>query len=110
MRQFHQLVKRHTLRAYRTCGTELLVQIDLENASVGANANKVMVQGIYDALDRGERTVFLDALHEDLVMQVMGSSSWSQTVHGKRNFLDVFFGHLASRLSSQSEHANSLSC
>lgn len=35
-------------------------------------------------------------------MRLMGSSSWSQTVHGKRNFLDVFFGYMASRLSSRS--------
>jgi ketosteroid isomerase-like protein len=51
---------------------------------VSAQANKQMVQNIYEALDGGERTAFLEALHDDFVMQVMGSSSWSQTVRGKR--------------------------
>ena len=69
---------------------------------MSAQANKQMVQDIYEALGRGERTKFLEALHDDLVMQVMGSSSWSQTVRGKRKFLDVFFGHVTSRLSARS--------
>ena len=53
---------------------------------MNAKANKVMLQGIYEALGKGERTVFLDALHDDLVMQVMGSSSWSQTVQANAIF------------------------
>ena len=69
---------------------------------MSAQTNKRMVQNIYEALGKGERTAFLDALHDDLVMQVMGSSSWSQTVRGKRKFLDVFFGYVASRLSARS--------
>ena len=67
-----------------------------------AKENKIMMQSIFESLGRGDRTAFLDALHDDLVMQVMGSSSWSQTVHGKRKFLDVFFGHVSSRLSARS--------
>ena len=44
---------------------------------MSAKANKLLVQGIFEALGRGDRTVFLDALHDDLVMQVMGSMTHS---------------------------------
>jgi ketosteroid isomerase-like protein len=80
----------------------VLAQVDQEEASVGAKENKLMMQSIFEDLGRGDRTSFRDALHDDLVMQVMGSSSWSQTVRGKRKFLDVFFGHVSSRLSARS--------
>jgi ketosteroid isomerase-like protein len=63
--------------------------------------NKLMMQGIFEAVARGDRTAYRDALHDDLVMQVMGSSSWSQTVRGKAKVLDVFFGHVLSRLSAR---------
>jgi uncharacterized protein len=64
-----------------------------------ATTNKLMMQGIFAAMARGDRTAYHDALHDDVVMQVMGSSSWSQTVRGKVKVLDVFFGHVSSRLS-----------
>jgi uncharacterized protein len=66
---------------------------------MSANSNKQMMQSIFQSLARGNRTAFHDALHDDLVMRVMGSSSWSQTVRGKAKVLDVFFGHVSSRLS-----------
>jgi uncharacterized protein len=58
---------------------------------MNAKANKLMMQGIFEAMARGERTAHHDALHTDVAMQVMGSSSWSQTVRGKAKVLDVFF-------------------
>jgi uncharacterized protein len=64
-----------------------------------AQTNKLMMQGIFEAIGRGDRTAYSDALDDDLVMQVMGSSSWSQTVRGKAKVLDVFFGHVSSRLN-----------
>ena len=69
---------------------------------MSAVTNKQLLKDIFDALGKGDRTLFVNALHDDLVMQVMGSSSWSQTVHGKRKFLEDFFGHVASRLSARS--------
>ena len=73
-----------------------------QGAAMSTKANKLLVQKMFEALGRGDRAPFLDALHDDLVMQVMGSSSWSQTVCGKRNFLDVFFGYVSSRLRARS--------
>jgi uncharacterized protein len=68
---------------------------------MNAKSNKLMMQGIFEAVGRGDRTAYSDALHDDLVMQVMGSSSWSQTVRGKAKVLDVFFGYVQSRLSAR---------
>jgi uncharacterized protein len=66
-----------------------------------AEANKRMMQSIFEAVGRGDRAAYVDAMHDDLVMQVMGSSSWSQKVRGKARVLDVFFGHVSSRLSAR---------
>ena len=68
---------------------------------MNAISNKRLIQDIFEAVGRGDRTAYRDALHNDLVMQVMGSSSWSQTVRGKDKVLDVFFGHVHSRLSAR---------
>jgi uncharacterized protein len=68
---------------------------------MSASTNKRMMQDIFAAIARGDRSVYQDALHDDLVMQVMGSSSWSQTVRGKAKVLDMFFGHVSARLSAR---------
>ena len=68
---------------------------------MNARSNKLMMQDIFEAVGRGDRTAYREALHHDIVMQVMGSSSWSQTVRGKDKVLDVFFGHVNSRLSAR---------
>lgn len=68
---------------------------------MSASGNKRMMQEIFEALARGHRPAYLEALHDDLVMQVMGSSSWSQTVRGKVKALDEFFGHVSSRLRAR---------
>ena len=68
---------------------------------MNARSNKLMMQDIFEAVGRGDRTAYREALHNDIVMQVMGSSSWSQTVRGKDKVLDVFFGHVNSRLSAR---------
>lgn len=60
-----------------------------------------MMQRIFDAIGRGDRTAYVDAMHDDLVMQVMGSSSWAQTVRGKAKILEAFFGHVSGRLSAR---------
>jgi hypothetical protein len=78
---------------------------------MSAQTNKLLVQHIFEALGKGDRSSFLDALHDDLVMQVMGSSSWSQTVHGKRNFLEIFFWPRRFAIEfSQPERSASLPC
>ncbi len=68
---------------------------------MSAEANKAMMQGIFEAIVRGDRAPYRDAMHDDLVMQVMGSSTWSQTVRGKAKVLDVYFGYVNARLSAR---------
>ncbi len=68
---------------------------------MNAASNKRMMQDIFEAIGSGDRTAYVNALHDDLVMHVMGSNSWSQTVRGKAKVLDLFFGHVSSRLSSR---------
>jgi uncharacterized protein len=68
---------------------------------MNTQANKLMMQGIFEAIARGDRNAYHDALHPDVVLQVMGSSSWSQTVRGKGKVLDLFFGHVSSCLSKR---------
>ncbi|MGL5363331.1 MAG: nuclear transport factor 2 family protein [Bosea sp. (in: a-proteobacteria)] len=60
-----------------------------------------MMQAIFDAISNGDRSAYLDAMHDDLVMQVMGSSSWAQTVRGKAKVFEVFFPYVQSRLSAR---------
>jgi uncharacterized protein len=66
-----------------------------------AQANKRMMQDIFGAVARGDRTAYVNAMHDDLVMHVAGSSSWAITVRGKAKILDVYFDHVASRLSAR---------
>jgi uncharacterized protein len=68
---------------------------------MSAHDNKRMMQQIFEAAAQGDRTAYVDAWHDDIVMQVMGSSSWSQTVRGKAKVRDVFFGFVSSRLSAR---------
>ncbi|MGL4441127.1 MAG: nuclear transport factor 2 family protein [Bosea sp. (in: a-proteobacteria)] len=68
---------------------------------MSAESNKKMMHDIFEAVGSGDRTAYYDALHDELVMHVMGSSSWSQTVRGKAKVLDVFFGYVSSRISKR---------
>jgi uncharacterized protein len=66
-----------------------------------AQANKRMIQRIFEAAARGDRAAYVNAWHDDIIMQVMGASSWSQTVRGKAKVRDAFFGYVSSRLSAR---------
>jgi uncharacterized protein len=66
-----------------------------------AQANKSMMKEVFAAVARGDRTAYVNAMHEDLVMHVMGSSSWAITVHGKKRVLEEYFGYVQSRLRAR---------
>ncbi|MEC9345925.1 MAG: nuclear transport factor 2 family protein [Pseudomonadota bacterium] len=59
--------------------------------------NKRIIQEIFAALGRGDAGPYRRHLHEDVVMRIMGRSSWSQTVRGKDRILRDYFGHVHSR-------------
>jgi hypothetical protein len=92
MKEFHAVVNALTwLNFYR--GDTLASARSTEGHDMNARRNKLMMEGIFEAIGRGDRSAYEDALHDDVVMQVMGSSSWAQTVRGKTKVLDVFFRH-----------------
>ncbi len=68
---------------------------------MSAEANKAMMRDIFEAILRGDRAPYRDAMHDDLVMHVMGSSSWSQTVRGKAKVFETFFGYVNARLGAR---------
>jgi ketosteroid isomerase-like protein len=70
---------------------------------MNAQQNKRMMQGIFDAIANGNRSAYLDAMHDDLVMHVMGASSWAQTVRGKAKVFEKFFPYVQSRLSARNQ-------
>lgn len=50
---------------------------------MGAAENKETIERIYQALSRGDRRPFGDALHPDYVWRLPGHSSWSRCFEGQ---------------------------
>ncbi len=46
-------------------------------------SNRAIVTGIMEALSRGERQPFADAMAEDFTWHMMGTTAWSGTFTGK---------------------------
>lgn len=61
-----------------------------------AAANKKLMETIFAAVAAGDRTLFVDALADDVTMTVTGQYSWSQTFHGKESVLRDLYGYVAS--------------
>lgn len=61
-----------------------------------AAANKKLMETIFAGVAAGDRTVFVDALADDVTMTVTGQYSWSQTFHGKESVLRDLYGYVAS--------------
>ncbi len=53
--------------------------------------NKELVQRIMDARARGDRTPFIDAMADDFVWRMIGSTAWSGEYVGKTNVLERLF-------------------
>ena len=45
--------------------------------------NRALVRSIFDALARGDRAPFRDAMAEDFTWTIMGSTPWSGTYRGR---------------------------
>src|SRR5438874_2212366 len=65
---------------------------------MSAAANKQLMQEIFAAAEKGERTKYLDHLADDVTMTVTGQYSWSRTFRGKESVLRDLYGYLASRV------------
>ena len=63
-----------------------------------AAANKKLMETIFVGAAAGDRTSFVDALADDVIMTVTGQYSWSQTFHGKESVLRDLHGYVSSLL------------
>ena len=65
---------------------------------MSAAANKKLMESIFAGAAAGDRTLFADALADDVTMTVTGQYSWSQTFHGKESVLRDLHGYVQSLL------------
>ncbi len=63
---------------------------------MSAAANKKLMESIFAGVAVGDRTLFVDALADEVTMTVTGQYSWSQTFHGKESVLRDLYGYVAS--------------
>ncbi|MEM5517977.1 enoyl-CoA hydratase-related protein [Henriciella sp. AS95] len=61
--------------------------------------NKALMKRIFDRLAAGDRSLFVEHLHDDVTMTVTGSYSWSQTFRGKEKVLRDYFGYVGSLMT-----------
>jgi ketosteroid isomerase-like protein len=65
---------------------------------MSAAENKKLMQEIFAAASRGERTAYVDRLADDVTMTVTGQYSWSRTFRGKESVMRDLYGYVASRV------------
>jgi uncharacterized protein len=69
-----------------------------------ATATKELLQHIFDETAAGNGRPFVDALHDDVVWRIIGTTSWSRTFIGKASVLK----DLLAPLRAQFEGANTI--
>jgi uncharacterized protein len=65
---------------------------------MSAAENKKLMQEIFAAASRGERTAYVDRFADDVTMTVTGQYSWSRTFRGKESVMRDLYGYVASRV------------
>ena len=65
---------------------------------MSAADNKKLMETIFAAVAAGDRSSYVDALADDVIMTVTGQYSWSQTFHGKESVLRDLHGYVSSLL------------
>jgi hypothetical protein len=65
---------------------------------MSAADNKKLMEAVFAGIAAGDRTIFRDALADDVTMTVTGQYSWSQTFHGKEAVLHDLHGYVNSLL------------
>jgi ketosteroid isomerase-like protein len=66
---------------------------------MGAAENKKLMEEIFAGVARGERTLFVESLADDVTMRVTGHYSWSQTFKGREALLRDLYGYLGTLLA-----------
>lgn len=67
---------------------------------MSAADNKTLMQEIFAAIAKGDRTLFVERLAEHATMTVTGEYSWSRTFHGKENIRRDLYGYVHSLLQA----------
>ncbi len=63
---------------------------------MGAAENKQLMQKIFEGVAKGDRTMFIEHLADDVTMTVTGENSWSRTHRGKENIRRDLWGYVNS--------------
>ncbi len=67
------------------------------NTTVTAD-NRRLVEGIFAELERKNSQPFVDAMSDDVVWRIAGSSIWSRTFRGKASVLEELLGPVRAQL------------
>ncbi len=72
---------------------------------MGAEQNKQVIERIYAALEKGDRSVFAASVHPDYVWRLPGHCSWSRRFEGReaihRDLLGLLFGLFATEYTAR---------
>ncbi len=58
--------------------------------------NKLIIENIFNKVAKGDGSMFVEHLADEVSMKVTGQYSWSQTFKGKESVLKDLYGHVAS--------------
>jgi ketosteroid isomerase-like protein len=72
-----------------------------DKPEVMMNPNKQLLRHIYDELSRGNGKPFTDALADDAVWTITGSSAWSRSYRGKQAIRDELLTPLFAQFAGQ---------
>lgn len=59
---------------------------------MSAESNKVFIREIFDRLNAGDPSLWLDRMSEDVVFSIIGSTKFSGVFNGKKDFLTRAMG------------------
>lgn len=66
------------------------------------NPNKTLISNIYDEINRGNSSLLIQHLHDDIVWTVIGSTQYSGEFFGKQNVIENLVSQVESSLTDPS--------
>jgi ketosteroid isomerase-like protein len=71
------------------------------HAQMTAGTNKQVLQRIFDELSKGNSRLFVEALSDDVIFTVIGTTKWSGTHRGKQAVLDDLLRPLTAQFADR---------
>ena len=68
---------------------------------MGAPENKQLMQQAFDGLERGDTTLFVDALSDDVRWKIIGSTKFSKTFQGKQSVVNELLRPLGAQIEGK---------